>query len=134
MIRLISLRVVDNRNYKIFVCPLVMKYIFLVTLKSECDYSCGSLRRRCTTYVLRELLTFSSSPKPLHGFLSNLVWRYPRWMSTKFVQIGVLPLFFRELWVIFCEIQPLLKKSSSPKPLARKHSYLVCEVPRGSSY
>ena len=55
-------------------------------------------------------------------------------MSTKFVQIGVLPPFFKELWVILCEFQAVLKKSSSPEPLARKHSYLVCKVSRGLSY
>ena len=39
----------------------------------------------------------TSSLKPLHGFASNFVW-----MFLGFVKIGVLPLFFMELWVILC--------------------------------
>ena len=51
----------------------------------------------------------------------------------KFVKIGVLPLFFMELWVILCNFWPILRKSSI-KPLTRNHSYLVWRVPRGSSF
>ena len=50
---------------------------------------------------------------------------------TKFVNIGVLPIFFMELQVILCNFWPILKKSI--KPLTRNHSYLVWRVPRGSS-
>ena len=42
-----------------------------------------------------------------------------------FVEIGVLPLFFMELWVILFNFWPILEKSSSIKPLTRNHSYLV---------
>ena len=55
------------------------------------------------------------------------------WTPTKFVKIGVLPLFLMELWVILCNFLPILKKSSI-KPLTRNHSYLVWIVPRGSSF
>ena len=70
-------------------------------------------------------LSFSTSfLKPLHGFASNFVWMFLGWTPTKFVKIGVLPLFFMELWVILCNFWPILKKSSI-KPLTRNHSYLV---------
>ena len=77
---------------------------------------------------------FISSLKPLHGFASNFVWMFLGWTPTKFVKIGVLPLFFMELWVILCNFWPNLKKFSSIKPLIRNHSYFVCGVPRGSSF
>ena len=38
----------------------------------------------------------TSSLEPLHGFASNFVWMFLRWTPTKFVKIGVLPLFFME--------------------------------------
>ena len=34
-----------------------------------------------------------SSLEPLHGFNSNFVWMFLGWTSTKFVKIGVVPLF-----------------------------------------
>ena len=34
---------------------------------------------------------------------ANFVWMFLGWTSTKIVKIRVLPLFFRELWII-CEI------------------------------
>ena len=40
----------------------------------------------------------TSSLEPLHGFASSFVWMFLRWTPTKFVKIGVLPLFFMELW------------------------------------
>ena len=58
---------------------------------------CVRRRRRLRR---RKLFTFSTSQKLLLRFFSNLIWRYPRWMSTKFVKIGGLPLFSEELWVI----------------------------------
>ena len=58
-----------------------------------------------------------SSLEPLHGFASNFVWMFLGWTPTKFVKIGVLPLFFMELWVILCNFWPILKKSSFIKPL-----------------
>ena len=76
----------------------------------------------------------TSSLEPLHGFASNFVWMFLGWTPTKFVKIGVLPLFFMELWVILCNFWPILKKSSSIKPLTRNRSYLVWKVPRGSSF
>ena len=76
----------------------------------------------------------TSSLEPLHGFASNFVWMFLGWTPTKFVKIGVLPLFFMELWVILCNFWPILKKSSSIKPLIRNRSYLVWKVPRGSSF
>ena len=76
----------------------------------------------------------TSSLEPLHGFASNFVWMFLEWTPTKFVKIGVLPLFFMELWVILCNFWPILKKSSSIKPLTRNRSYLVWRVPSGSSF
>ena len=69
---------------------------------------------------------FISSLEPLHGFASNFVWMFLGWTPTKFVKIGVLPLFSMELWVILCNFWPILNKSSSIKPLIRNHSYFVC--------
>ena len=76
----------------------------------------------------------TSSLEPLYGFDSNFVWIVVGWTPTKLVKIGVLLLFFMELWVILCNFWPILKKSSSIKPLTRNHSYLVWRVPRGSSF
>ena len=76
----------------------------------------------------------TSSLEPLHEFASNLVWMFLGWTPTKFDKIGVLPLFLMELWVILCNFWPILKKSSSIKPLTRNHSYLVWRVPRGSCF
>ena len=93
------------------------------------------LRRLRLRRLRRKLFTFStSSQNPLHRSLLNFAQVYPRGRSIKFVQIGAPPLFFEELWVILCKFQSLLKKSSSPKPLAIEHSNLVFKVPRGSSY
>ena len=61
------------------------------------------------------------------------LWMLLVWILTKFVKIGVLPLFYMELWVILCNFWPILKKSSI-KSLTRNHSYLVWRVPRGSSF
>ena len=77
---------------------------------------------------------FISSLEPLHGFASNFVRMFLGWTPTKFVKIRVLPLFFMELWVILCNFWPILKKSSSIKPLIRNHSDFVCGVSRGSSF
>ena len=44
----------------------------------------------------------TSPLEPLHGFASNFVWMFFGWTPTKFVNIGVLPLFLMELWVILC--------------------------------
>ena len=82
---------------------------------------------------LGNISLLTSSLEPLHGFASNFVWMFLRWTPTKFVKIGVLPLFFMELWVILCNFWPILKKSSI-KPLTRNHSYLIWRVPRGSSF
>ena len=45
----------------------------------------------------------TSSLEPLHGFASNFVWMFLRWTPTKFVKIGVLPLFFMEYWYNFVQ-------------------------------
>ena len=65
--------------------------------------------------------SFSTSLKPLHRF----VCMFLGWTPTKFVKIRVLHQFFMELWAILCKFWPILKKSSSIKPLIRNHSYLV---------
>ena len=97
---------------------------------SECDSSDQAV----SVVVVVIGFSFSTSPlKPLDGFASNFVWMFLGWTPTKFVKIGVLSLFFMELWVILCNFWPILKKSSI-KPLTRNHSYLVWRVPRGSSF
>ena len=94
---------------------------------------CDSSNQAVSVVVVGCGVNFSSFTtsflKPLQGFASNFLWMFP----TKCVKIGVLPLFFIELWVILCNFWPILKKSSI-KPLTRNHSYLVWRVPRGSSF
>ena len=98
---------------------------------SECDSSDQAVS--VVVVVGVNFFNFSTSLKPRHGFTSNFVWMFLGWTPTMFVKIGVLPLFFMELWVILCNFWPILKKSSI-KPLTRNHSYLVWRVPRGSSF
>ena len=98
---------------------------------SECDSSDQAVS--VVVVVGMNFLNFSTSPlKPQHGFTSNFVWMFLGWTPTMVVKIGVLPLFFMELWVILCNFWPILKKSI--KPLTRNRSYLVWRVPRGSSF
>ena len=72
----------------------------------------------------------TSTLEQLHGFAANFVLMFLEWTPTKFGKIGVLSLFFMELWVILCNFCPILKKSSI-KPPTRNHSYLFWRVPRG---
>ena len=79
---------------------------------SECDSS----NHPVSGVVVVSVNFFPTSPlKPLHGFASNFVWMFLGWTSTKFVKIGVLPLFFMKLWVILCNFWPILKKSVKPE-------------------
>ena len=48
----------------------------------------SSLSASAWTFLVFRLL------EPLHGFASNYVWMFLGWTPTKFVKIGVLPLFF----------------------------------------
>ena len=99
----------------------------------ECDFSDHPVSVVLGVGV--KLFTFStSSPKPLNGFASNLVYLFLGQTPTKFVKIGALPLFLKELWVILCNFWPILKKSSSHKPLVRNLSNLVWRVPRVPSF
>ena len=105
---------------------------------SECDSSDQAVSVVVVVVVVVvvgvNFFSFStSSLKPLHGFASNFVWMFLGWTPTKVVKIGVLPLFFMELWVILCNFWSILKKSSI-KPLTRNNSYLVWRVPRWSSF
>ena len=43
----------------------------------------------------------TSSLEPLHGFASNFVLMFLGWALTKFVNIGMLPLFFMGNFVQF---------------------------------
>ena len=83
--------------------------------------------------LLCNISFLTSSLELLHRFASNFVWMFLGWTPTKLVKIGVLPLFFMELWVILCNFWPILKISSI-KPLTRNQSNLVWRVPRGSSF
>ena len=58
---------------------------------------------------LCNILFLNSSLEQLHGFASNFVLLFLRWAPTKIVKIGVLPLFFMELWVVLCNFWPILK-------------------------
>ena len=80
---------------------------------------------------LRNIPLLTSSIEQLHGFASNFVWMFLGWTPTKFVKIGVLPLFFMEFLVILF-FWPILKKSI--KSLTRNHSYVAWRVPRGSCF
>ena len=73
---------------------------------------------------LCNILFLTSSLEPLQGFASNFVWMFLGWTPTKFVKIGVLPLFFMELWVILCNFWLIF---------TRNHLYLVWRVPREHS-
>ena len=53
----------------------------------------------------------TSSLELLHGLASNFVWMFLAWTTTKFVKIGMLPLFFMELQVILCNFWPILRKT-----------------------
>ena len=84
---------------------------------SECDSSDHPVSVVVVVVVSVNFFGFSTSSfELLHGFASNFVWMFLGWTPTKFVKIGVLPVFFMELWVILCNFWPFLKKSSI-KPL-----------------
>ena len=106
--------------------------IVLVTL-NECDSSDHPVSVVVVVVGVNFLDFSTSSLEPLHGFASNFVWMFFGWTPTKFGKIGVLPIFFMELWVILCNFCAILKKASI-KPLTRNRSYLVWRVPRGSSF
>ena len=74
----------------------------------------------------------TSSIELLHGFASNFVWMFLGWTPTKFVKIGVLPLFHGIMGNLL--VFWLVLKKTSIKPLTRNRSYLVWRVPRGSSF
>ena len=71
---------------------------------SECDSSDHPVSVVVVVVVVGvNIFGFStSSLEPLLGFASNFVWMFLGWTPTKFIKIGVLPLFFMELWVILC--------------------------------
>ena len=88
---------------------------------SECDSSDQAVSVVVVVVVVgMNFFSFMTSLKPLHRFASNFVWMFLGWTPTKFVKIGVLPLFFMELWVILCNFWPILKKifhkSTDQKP------------------
>ena len=83
---------------------------------SECDSSDHPVAVVVVDVVVVNFFCFStSSLEPLHGFASNFVWMFLGWTPTKFVKIGVLPLFSMKLLVILCIFQIL--KSFSLKLL-----------------
>ena len=69
--------------------------------------------------------------EPLHGFASNFVWMFLWWTPTKFLKIGVLPVFSMELWVILCNFWPILKKIFFPKCPDQKSFIFGVESPQG---
>ena len=76
----------------------------------------------------------TSSLEPLHGFASNFVLMILGWALTKFVNIGVLPLFFIELWVILCNFWLILKKIFFYKTTNQKSFIFGLESPWGSNF
>ena len=75
---------------------------------SECDSSDQAVSVVVVVVGVNFFSFSTSSVKPLHGIASNFMWMFLRWTSTNFVKIGVLPLFFMELWVILCNFWPIL--------------------------
>ena len=73
----------------------------------------------------------TSSLEPLQGFASNFVWMFLGWTPTTFVKIGVLPLFFMELWVILCNFWLILKKIFLYKTTDQKPFKFGLESPKG---
>ena len=73
----------------------------------------------------------TSSLKPLHGFASNAVWMFLWCTPTKFVKIGVLPIFFMELWVILSNFWLILKKIFFHKSTDQKSFIFGVESPQG---
>ena len=61
-----------------------------------------------------------TSLKPKHKFASNFVRMFLGWTPTKFVKVGLLPIFFMELWVILCNFWPIIVFFSL-KPLSKNH-------------
>ena len=97
---------------------------------SECDSSDQAVSIVVVVVVGMNFFSFSTSLKPLHGFVSNFVWMFLEWTPSKFLRIGVLSLFFMELWVILCNFWPILRKSSI-KPLTEIIHICFEESPRG---
>ena len=48
----------------------------------------------------------------MYGFASNFVCMFLGWTPTKFMKIGVLTLFFMELWVILCIVWQMKKQNN----------------------
>ena len=75
---------------------------------SECDSSDQAVSVVVIVVGVNFFSFWTSSLKPLHGF-ANFVWMYLGWTPSKFVKIGVLPIFLMELWVILCNFSPIPK-------------------------
>ena len=96
---------------------------------SECDSSDQAVSVVVIVVVGVNFLVFrflSNRCKDVLQILCGCSWGGPL--------LGVLLLFFMELWVILCNFWPILKKSSSIKTTDQNHSYLVWKVPSGSSF
>ena len=79
----------------------------------------------CTMYYYMLLcnITFLTSLKRMHEFVSIFVWVFLGWTHTKLDKIGVLLLFYMVLRVILFNFWPIINKYYSLKPLTRNHSY-----------
>ena len=73
------------------------------------------------------------SLEPLHWFAlyCGCSWVGP---LLSLLKAGCYPYFSWNYGIILCNFWPILKKSSSIKPLTRNHSYLVWRVPRDSCF
>ena len=73
----------------------------------------------------------TSCLEPLHGFASNFVLMFLWWTPTTVLKIGVLPVFFMELWVILCNFWPILKKICFHESTDQKSFIFGLESPQG---
>ena len=98
---------------------------------SECDSSDQAVSVVVVVVGVNFFSFSTSSLKPLHRFASNFVWMFLGWTPTKFVKIGVLPLFFMELSVILCNFWPILKKIFFYKTTDQKSFIFGLDSPQG---
>ena len=68
-------------------------WTFVTEFPTIFNESCTYITFQSAVYNIQFLTT---SLEPLQGFASNFVLMFLRWAPTKFVNIGVLPLFFME--------------------------------------
>ena len=102
----------------------IMLMSFWVVVYLQCITICHYVISHCWLLLLNlctdllQILYGCSWVGPLLSLLKSGCYHYFSWNNG----------------IILCNFWPILKKSSSVKPLTRNHSYLVWRVPRGSSF